>query len=495
MRPGVRAGAGWRVSPETQGRRWTGGDRARDGAGLAAPTSPHATPPDASKRRPRSGPERFWSKRWVALIAAGSLTASLLLHYAISPWSLFPQRSLEFKDTEGEITIPIDMIEGPAPPPPAPVPLSPPPPAPAKVTDGIGHAIADGGAPKSHRDAGGPLDAGADAESASEVAKVAGRDAILDGGKAADAMVAWAADGGVGDGILAGPTLVEIRVNIAVVRTNPVGARLGPILLGIPQWADFLGGTDVDPVKDLDWIWIFGPSLIHTDKDAAVLRYNMTDERAARNITVLSKHDVGGGRFDAGVPGVRAWRGRADNAWRVFMLPRPHIAAMVPPDFAKAAATAFSRVELRAPTRPNEAVRVMVKNPSHPMPFLPRSLTELRFWAVPRDGGGADAYVEADAPDAEAAEAAARQVRHLVQEQNSIGVRIVTRGILNDFEVTSEGALVKGHAPVSQDQLEAMYDLVSAFLGVDTAGTVPSGTPAAPSGPTKTSLPPPRRAH
>src|ERR1700689_2581623 len=112
MRPGVRGGTGGRVSPETQPRRWgrwRGGDRTRDGAGLAAPTSPHATPPDASKRRPRSGPERFWSKRWVGLIAAGSLTTSLLLHYAISPWSLFPQRSLEFKDTEGEITIPIDM--------------------------------------------------------------------------------------------------------------------------------------------------------------------------------------------------------------------------------------------------------------------------------------------------------------------------------------------------------------------------------------------------
>jgi hypothetical protein len=289
---------------------------------------------------------------------------------------------------------------------------------------------------------------------------------------------------------MAGPTLVEIRVNIAVVRQNPVGARLGPVLLGIPQWADFLGGTDVDPVKDLEWIWIFGPSLIHTEKDAAVLRYNMTDDRAARNIAILSKHDVGGGKFDAGVPGVRAWRGRADNAWRVFMLPRAHIAAMVPPDFAKVAATAFSRVELRTPTGPNEAVRVMVKNPSHPMPFLPTSLTELRFWVAPREGGGAEAYVEADAPDPKAAELAARQIRQFVQEENSIGVRIVTRGILNGFEVTSEQKTVKAHAPVSQEQIEAIYDLVSAYLGVDTT----EGAPGAPSPSTK-SPPVPRRAH
>jgi hypothetical protein len=292
---------------------------------------------------------------------------------------------------------------------------------------------------------------------------------------------------------MAGPTLVEIRVNIAVVRTNPVGARMGPLLLGIPQWADFLGGTDVDPVKDLDWIWIFGPSLIHTEKDAAVLRYNMTDERAARNIAMLSRRDVGGGKFDAGVPGVPAWRGRADNAWRVFMLPRAHLAAMVPPDFAKAAASAFSRVEPRPPTGPREAVRVMVKNPSHPMPFLPTSLTELRFWVVPRqrDAGGADAFVEADAPDERAAAVAAKQIRQLIQQENSIGVRIVTRGILNDVEVTNEGAKVTGHLEVSQEQIEAIYDLVAAFLGVP-ASPSETGTGTGTAAPGQIKAPAPR---
>ncbi|MGO8991870.1 MAG: hypothetical protein ACLQVI_00980 [Polyangiaceae bacterium] len=451
----------------------------------------------AESRPPRTGPERFWSNRWARVVGAVSLAVSLIVHYELSPWSFFPQRSLEFKDTEGEITIPIDMIEGPTPPEPPP-PVAPPPPtpaSPAKTAEGAGHGIVDAGAPRLHRDAGGAPgpDGGANAERAAELAKVSSRDRIVDGGAGggdASAPLAWGGDGGSGDGVMAGPTLVEIRVNIAVVRLNPVGARMGPILLGIPQWEDFLGGTDVDPVKDLEWIWIFGPSLIHTEKDAAVLRYNMTDERAARNIAILSKHDVGGGKFDAGVPGVRAWRGRADNAWRVFMLPKPHIAAMVPPDFAKVAATAFSRVELRTPTGPKEAVRVMVKNPSHPMPFLPTSLTELRFWAVPHDGGGADAYVEADSRDAEAAEVAARQIRQLVQQQNSIGVKIVTRGLLNDFEVTSEGAMVKGHLQVSQEQLEALYDLVAAFLGVDSTGTAPSGSSPTPAIPPRAPAPP-----
>jgi hypothetical protein len=431
------------------------------------------------------------------------LLLSAAAHYAVSPWSFLPQSSLELKDTEGEITIPIDMLEGPEAPPPPPPPPPPPAPAePAKAGDGPGHATADAGPPKvARRDAGAPrdaesdaqVDANADAETWSDAGLIASGGASVDAGPP-DAAIASAGkdgpDAGIGDGVMAGPTLVEIRVNIAVVRTNPVGARVGPLLLAIPQWADFLGGTDVDPVKDLDWIWIFGPSLIHTEKDAAVLRYSMTDDRAAKNIALLSRRDVGGGKFETGVAGVRAWRGRADNAWRVFLLPRPHLAAMVPPDFAKVAAKAFSRTELRTPTGPNEAVRVMVKNPSHPMPFLPTSLTELRFWASPRDGGGADAYVEADAPDAPAAALAARQIRQLIVQQNSIGVRLVTRGLLSDFEVSSEGSVVKGHVPVSQEQLEAVYDLVAAFLGAPSSPGGPGGAPGAPSSaPTASSAP------
>jgi hypothetical protein len=473
------------VSEET---RWSGGDRARLGAGLAAPTSPHATPPDPSRPRTSSGPERFWSRRRVRIALAAAFFVSFLAHYAFSPWTLLPKRTLELRDTEGEITIPIDMIEGPAEPAPPPAPPPPPPPAaaPRPVEGGDRSAVdagaaRDAGPPRPH-DAGPPRDAEADGAGRERRPEALARPSLPDagdaGGTSMDALATGAGDAGVGDGVVAGPTLVEIRVNIATVRHNPVGARLGPILMGIPQWADFLGGTDVDPVKDLDWIWIFGPSLIHTEKDAAVLRYNMTDDRAAKNIATLSKRDVGGGKFDTGVPGVRAWRGRADKAWRVFMLPRAHVAAMVPPDFAKSAAKAFSHVELHTPTGPNEAVRVKVKNPSHPMPFLPTSLTELRFWVVPREAGGADAYVEADAPDARAASLAAKQIRSFVQDENSIGVRLVTRGLLNGLQVTSDDAMVKAHAPVSQEQIEAVYDLVAAFLGVDVSPPVPSTVPS-----------------
>jgi hypothetical protein len=419
---------------------------------------------------------------------------SLAAHYLVSPWSILPGVNLEMKDTEGDLTIPIELLEGPAAPPPPEPAVVPPPESPASETPkGTEETGREAGAP-TLRDGGGAKDAGADSEArdAGEDAGEEARDAsaallsdAAGAGQGTDGAALDAGGGGgefdasVGDGVVAGPTLVEIRLNLVATRSHPVGARLGPLFMGVPQWEEFLGGTDVDPVKDLDWIWIFGPSLIHTEKDAVLLKYNMSDARAAKNIAVLSKHDVGGGAYDAGTPGVRAWRAHADKAWRVFMLPRPHFAAMVPPDFARVAARAFSKVEPRNRLGPDEAVRIMVKNPSHPMPFLPQSLTELRLWIVPRTDGGADAYVEADAPDPGSAEIAEKQIRRFLNQTNSLGVRIMTRGILNDVDVTTEGSVVKAHAQASQDQLEAIYDLVAGFLGVATPPPPSSAAPAA----------------
>jgi hypothetical protein len=55
----------------------------------------------------------------------------------------------------------------------------------------------------------------------------------------------------------------------------------------------------------------------------------------------------------------------------------------------------------------------------------------------------------------------------------------MTRGILNNFEVASEGSKVVGLDPVSAEQLEAVYDRVASFLGVSVApaGSAFGGSP------------------
>ena len=227
--------------------------------------------------------------------------------------------------------------------------------------------------------------------------------------------------------------------------------------------------------------YIFGPGLLHTEKDAVLVRYNMPDARAAKDIAALAKRDVNGGAWDAGVSGVKAWRGHADRAWRIFLLPQPGLAAMVPPEFAPKAARAFSRVSPTIPLRPNEAVRFVIANASHALQNqVPPGLEEMRIWVEPRADGGADAFAEIDAPDGATADATAKRVRQIARETNSLAVKIVTRGLLDGVETSSEGPLVRAHLAASEEQLAALYDVVAAFLGVNAPPIGSNMPPVAP---------------
>ena len=132
----------------------------------------------------------------------------------------------------------------------------------------------DGGPTTTASDGGAPTDAGEG-------------DAAGDGGLLASAGDSGAPPGATGPrdpgsmiglaGLISAGTInVTLLVNISVIRTNPVGARMGPLLYGIPQWNDFMKGSQVtvDPIRDTDWILIYGPSLIHTDRDAVIVHYS-----------------------------------------------------------------------------------------------------------------------------------------------------------------------------------------------------------------------------
>ena len=473
------------------------------GAADVAPTAPHATLSEeqgAQARARKTGPARFWSKRRIRIALSVASLISLIFHWYVAPWRLFPDRSgLEMKDPEGELTIPIDLLGEETPPDEKPQPPETNTPPPEDDPNGI----------KSKRDAGPKPKPDASTPDAEALAADAGIAPIkIDGGPttAATDGGAGAFDAGEGDAagegglvasgdsgappgatgprdpgamiglaglISAGTINVTLLVNIAVIRTNPVGARMGPLLYGIPQWNDFMKGsqTAVDPIRDTDWILVYGPSLIHTDRDAVIVHYSAPDDVVDLAVESIAKRYDKGGAFDAGVPGVRASLGHADNAERVFMRVQPHVLTIVPKDKA----TDFAKVLKRAPISPRvrqgEAMRLTVKDPwkqiSIPNLKFSQSLKELRLWIVPRaSDGGADVFVEGDCTDEEAATDSADALTDLIKRQNSLVVRAATRGLLNNAKVTADGTHIRSQLSVSQEQLEALLQGVGAFLGV-----------------------------
>lgn len=473
----------------------------RFGAALEAPTAPHATAATGTAKV-LTGPARFWRGRGIRLALILTFSFSAILHWVIAPWNLMPSTSgVELKDPEGDLSIPVDLL-GAEEPPPEPAP----PPPPAEPPAAAGHdPNAAGGKP----DAGAKpvvIDAGAKPPPIIDAGVAPDRDGGAptdagepDGGASSDAGIALVADASAGPGsggardpesmfglskvVNAGVQNVVLGVNVVLVRKHPVGSRMGPILTALPQWRDFLRGapTPVDPIRDTDWLLIYGPSLIHTDKDAVLIRYNVPDEAVDTTISGIASSYDKGGPFDAGVSGVKASLGYADNAQRVFLRPQSRLLVIVPPSHAHEAAVAFKRQVPRGPS-PKEAMRLIVHNPSNQISIpglkFPTSLKEIRLWIIPHDSdGSADVYAEGDCTDEAAATDTAERLTEVLKRINSMGVRFATRGLLNGATVVPEGTKITLHVRANGEQLEAILQLVAASVNAQVAP--PAGVPGA----------------
>jgi hypothetical protein len=425
------------------------------------------------------------------LVLAGCLVVSGVAHCAMVPLEV--PHGFQVEDVEGEAAIPVDVLTEDDPP--------PPPPAEVKTAeDDKGASPAS--LPPHRRDAGMPVDAGTDAprDASSDARPDASSDGGLEGGFPDGAIPLT--EGGTGAGpsasgpkdpqaiigaagaVQADVVLVMLIVNAEVIRTNPVGAKMGFLLRGIPQWDEFMNGTDIDPVRDTDWVMISGPSLVNTGRDIVTIHYAASDATVDKAVEVVSKKYDKGGPYDAGVPGMKATLAHADRFERVLLRPQSHVLAVVPTGVANRVAKQLSVSKVPAHIRPGEAVYLRLVNPHHPMPEIPATITEMRLRVVPRSDQGADVFLDGDTKDAQAAIDAADEVKAIVKRHDDWITASLTHGLLDHVEVTTDGPLVKAHLVASRDQIETLVALVGDFLGVKPGGPVSppaiSRGPAAP---------------
>lgn len=464
------------------------GRRIGEGAAEEAPTAPHATP--GPRGGTRTGPERFWWRRHATAAFVLALTLSLLVHGSAFPIE-WPS-DLEINDVDGEAAIAVDLLQGPPAEESPAAPVEPPAPVePVGPTARETPPLATS-KPAQPEDAGVdarsivPRDAGYDAKPDDAAADGAGSksgasgpsegaaDAGPESGPADTEKIAGAA-GAVQDD----EVLVVVLVNAEVIRKNPVGASLGVLLRGIPQWEDFMSGTDIDPVRDTDWLMISGRSLVNTGRDVVLIRYGASDATVDRAIARVSRKYAGGGPFDAGVPGVKATLARADRAERVLLRPAPHILAVVPPAIAAKQARKLATLGLPAHVRPGEALYFRFETPHRAIAEIPESISELRLRVVPRADNGADAFLEGDTKDAESAALAAPEIAALIRRRNSGPVWLLTHGLFDGVEVRAEGSRVLVHLSVTLEDLQSLASLAGVFLGVPMPET-PAGSASAP---------------
>jgi hypothetical protein len=419
----------------------------------------------------RSG--RFWHRAWQSTRFRWMVGLSLAAHSLLTPWRILPTTSLEYRDVDGELEILAGVFDE-APPAPEPEP-TPPAPAPAEPTsaDGFldaGRAPRDAAVDAAALDAtpndASTTDAGSNDASAAD-AEASGDAALADAGlfasqapKGADELL------GTSAGVATADQYTMVMLDVAELRADPLGTRVPVFLSAIPEWEKFTAGLDIDPIRDADWLVVYGPSLRRTGRNVIVVRTRMTDQALDTAIAGVSGRYPNGGPIDAGVKGMKATLGYANFAERVFLHPQPKLLVVVPPDKTTEAAQAFRKASFPNKLRPGEIARVHVKLPSKPFPFIPTTVSEARMWLATLGDEGFLIRAEGECGTAEEAQAAAPVIRDVIARENSLAVRLVTLGLLDGAKVDARDKHVQFEVRATREQAEAIMGFLAGLVGV-----------------------------
>jgi hypothetical protein len=427
------------------------------------------------------------------------LVVSVLLHVPLTPWAALAGLLSVWSPSVDDVPapaitgIPIDVIEDE--PPPAPVE-----PAAAAPTDPVGagepvvapkpkkklepaKTIVDAGAPDAETDA--ETDAG-DAGAADAGARDAGK-ALSDAG-ADDKDAGAVADAGPSDAgtkPLSDPSVVagvkrvaDPNANVRItlyndkIRENPLGARIGPLLGSLYQWRDFFGPSGVDPIKDIDQIYIVGPQLRNSSNVVAILRHHLPAAKMRAAIDSLVRSDKQGGEWlDAGVPVASA---HADGAERRFVIANAQTVVVTPPSAFAAAAAAGKQLSLR-PSKGPEVALIYLATPWRAFLGLPVKVPESIRWAririTPTADGGASAEIEAEDDNPEVASENAAYLTRTANALSQLNLGFLgsllgqsSHRFIEHVGFTSEGKMIHGSASITADQLQTALDMAGGLL-------------------------------
>ena len=261
-----------------------------------------------------------------------------------------------------------------------------------------------------------------------------------------------------------GPGDGEILVHTNVLRGHPVGAHVGPVFGLWAGWRSTLRAIARDPVADLDWIDVVGPSDPARERMLAREAGGSADAAIDGRLVALQARSAepAASHVEGRMPAAAA---RLDGVLRVVFRPQPGFVAATTTAGGPALSRLLARARVQDPsTEPLEAVRVDVLHPHDQVRILPASIRRIRAHVFALAGGDAEGHAEGDCDSPEEATRAAATLRDTVARQNFSLVRMLTHGLLDAVAITADGPLVKIHLHATRDQLEAVMSLVSAMV-------------------------------
>jgi hypothetical protein len=254
------------------------------------------------------------------------------------------------------------------------------------------------------------------------------------------------------------------------VREHPLGARIGRLLVGFPQWSSFFEAAEIDPIRDLNRILVVGPEFRRSADVVAIVQHRLGREVLRKAIDRLVRRPPSGRWLKAKVPAARA---HADRAERLFVLPSSNLLVVAPLHLEKQLLAA-PPIKFPAPEG-KEALILHVRSPSHALRGLPIAVPESMAWlrldVTTLEGGAAELRVSAEDSDAATARSHARSLTAAISaltnpDLGALGALLGLRSIalIDAFELHADGNRISGRVDVSRAQLERLLSLAEELL-------------------------------
>jgi hypothetical protein len=259
------------------------------------------------------------------------------------------------------------------------------------------------------------------------------------------------------------------------IRSHPLGARIGKLIVNFPQWSSFFESGEIDPVRDINRILVVGPQFRRSADVVAILEHDLPQPVLRAAVDRLVQRPPRGRWLKAKFPVARA---NADRAERLFALTAPHVLVVAPPQ--------LERQILATPPRAfpspegDAAVVLYIKTPWRSvigLPFrLPESIAWLRLDVIPNDDGSALAHITAEDADARQAADHAQSLSVALNaltnpDLGALGALVGLRSIsfIDKIQFRARDRRISGQVRVSPRQLERLLvyaeELANAWTG------------------------------
>lgn len=246
---------------------------------------------------------------------------------------------------------------------------------------------------------------------------------------------------------------------------------LSSIFQADPRFGELSVAGEVAPFEDAGRVRLCFAHL--GGADAVVFRHTAAEAHVRAALAAYARRVDQGGAEDLQEPRVRATRIRVGtDVWTaVEAKGRGGEMLFVPPEVAKASVERYLATPPLPALRgdPSTAFEAFFAAPDElfALPSALRGLHDVELGLRLLPDGAAELGARGRAENPAEAERIAKELEAFVDERSrSFVVKMVLRGLLSSFTVTSSGAEVRVKLPATGPQMDAVLSLVAAELGV-----------------------------